>query len=68
MQRYPEARRAERFVSCSGRIVLECRCGEVVVLLGLRADWYSEGNMLFDCSGCGESLTLADSVYEEAGV
>ncbi len=62
-QRQTKAR-SERFVFCSGRIMLECRCGEVVVLLGRRTDWGSEAGMLFEC-GCGENLTLADRIHEE---
>ena len=53
------------FARCSGRMVLECRCGEMVVLLGRKDDWYSEGHMLFECE-CGRRLTPANRVYEEA--
>ena len=55
----------EYFVYCSGRVVLECQCGEVMVLLGREEDWYSEGHMLFECE-CGRRLTLSDRIYEEA--
>ncbi len=55
----------ERFVLCSERIVLECRCGERMVLLGLEEDWGSEGRTAFKCE-CGEELTLADRLDEEA--
>lgn len=56
--------RAEHFVFCSERIVLECGCGEIVVLLGYEDDWYSEGRTVFECE-CGEMLTLADRVDKE---
>ncbi len=55
----------ERFVLCSERIVLECQCGERMVLLGLEEDWDSEGRTAFKCE-CGEELTLADRLDEEA--
>jgi hypothetical protein len=56
----------ERFVSSSGRITLECECGERLALLGREDDWYLEGPLLFDCE-CGERLTLADNrLGEEA--
>jgi hypothetical protein len=54
----------ERFVLCSERIILECDCGERLVLLGLEEDWYSELRTLFECE-CGEKLTLADRLDEE---
>ena len=55
----------ERFVFCSERIVLECRCGELIVLLGREDDWHSEGRTVFECE-CGAKLTLADRLDEEA--
>jgi hypothetical protein len=55
---------SEQFVLCSGRTILECKCGERVILLGLEEDWYLEGRMVFECE-CGEELTLADSLVEE---
>jgi hypothetical protein len=61
MRRDPES---ERFVLCSERMVLECRCGERLVLLGLEEDWYSELRTVFECE-CGEELTLADRLDEE---
>jgi hypothetical protein len=61
MRREPES---ERFVLCSERIVLECECGERLVLLGLEEDWYSELRTLFECD-CGGKLTLADRLDEE---
>lgn len=53
----------EQFVECSGRIDLECGCGERLVLLGLEEDWQSE-RAEFGCR-CGRTLTLADRADEE---
>lgn len=55
---------SEQFVLCSERIVLECECGERMILLGLEEDWYLEGRTVFECE-CGKELTLADSLDEE---
>jgi hypothetical protein len=55
---------SEHYVLCSERMVLECECGERLVLLGLEDDWYSELRTVFDCE-CGEKLTLADRLDEE---
>ena len=54
---------SDRFVLCSERIVLECECGERLILLGLEDDWYSELRTTFECE-CGEELTLADRLDE----
>jgi hypothetical protein len=48
-------------IEASERIVLECGCGERLVLLGREDDWYAEGRGAFEC-GCGEELSLADRV------
>jgi hypothetical protein len=56
-------RELERFVLCTKRIVLGCRCGEKLVLLGLEDDWFLERTS-FKCE-CGRNLTLADHVEEE---
>jgi len=57
---------AERFIPSSGRITLECECGERLVLLGREDDWYLEGPRLFGCE-CGERLTITKNrVSEEA--
>ncbi len=64
MRRDPES---DRFVFCSERIVLECECGERLILLGLEDDWYSELRTTFECE-CGEHLTLADRLDEEGGL
>jgi hypothetical protein len=53
----------ERFVFCSDHIALQCRCGEVLILLGLEEDWHSE-RTVFKCQ-CGQGLTLADRLAVE---
>ena len=55
---------SERFVLCSERMVLECECGERLVLLGLEDDWYSELRTVFECE-CGQKLDLTDRLQEE---
>ena len=62
MQRSSES---ERFVVCSERIILECACGEKLVLLGFEDDWHSEGHTAFECE-CGRELTLTDRIDEGA--
>ena len=57
---------SDRFVLCSERIILECRCGERLVLLGFEDDWRSEGRTTFECE-CGRELTLADRLDEKSG-
>ena len=49
---------SEHTVTCSQSIVLECRCGEKLILLGHKSDWEWEGRTVFACSGCGEKLFL----------
>ena len=51
-------------VTCSGRIILECGCGERLILLGLEEDWRSEQRTEFECS-CGKALTLSDRLNED---
>ena len=53
MQEIPEVA-PEHFITCSKSIVLECRCGEKLILLG------REGHTIFTCGGCGTELSLAD--------
>jgi len=48
----------EHFIPCSKSILLECRCGEKLLLLGRKADWRKEGRTVFECSECGEKLSL----------
>jgi hypothetical protein len=54
----------ESFVPFSERIILECRCGERLILLGLEEDWQSE-KTVFECE-CGVQLTLVDRIDEKA--
>lgn len=49
---------AEKHVDCSRSIVIDCRCGEKLILLGHRSDWYGEGRTNFECGGCGAKLSL----------
>lgn len=50
---------SERFIECSGHIVLECKeCRESLILLGCEEDWQSE-RTFFECH-CGQKLTLMD--------
>lgn len=54
-------------IEASERIVLECGCGERLVLLGRADDWYAGGRDAFECS-CGERLTLANRIERGFGV
>lgn len=54
----------ERTLECSGRIVLECGCGERLILLGLEEDWRSEQHTDFECS-CGKGLNLSNRLNED---
>jgi hypothetical protein len=51
---------SESFVFCSERIVLECVCGERLILLGLEEDWLSQKSA-FECA-CGVQLTLTNRI------
>jgi hypothetical protein len=55
---------SDNTVECSGRMTLECGCGERLILLGLKEDWLSEQRTNFECL-CGLSLTLADRLDED---
>ena len=55
---------SDNTVECSGRTVLECGCGERLILLGLEQDWRSEERTDFECE-CGQVLTLANRLNEE---
>ena len=57
---------SDRFVFCSEHIILECRCGERLILVGFESDWRWEGRTTFECE-CGEQLTLADRLDEDPG-
>ena len=48
----------------SEQIVLECKCGERMVLIGPEDDWRSR-RAIFKCE-CGQNLTLDHRVDEEA--
>ena len=54
----------EHTLESSGRIILECGCGERLILLGLEEDWRSEQRTKFECS-CGKGLTLSDRLNED---
>jgi len=56
---------SERFILCSEHIILKCKCGERLVLLGFEDDWRLEGRTAFECE-CGEELTFADRLDEGA--
>lgn len=47
------------FLDSSGSVVLECVCGEKLMLLGQEQDWREEGCTVFRCE-CGRELTLAE--------
>jgi len=47
----------------SERIILECNCGEKLVILGCEDDWLSRG-VVFKCE-CGNKLTLDDHAGKE---
>lgn len=51
-------------VECSGRSILECSCGERLILLGLEEDWRSEQRTDFQCL-CGNRLSLSNRLNEE---
>jgi len=53
----------EQTIECSGRLDLECECGETLMLLGLEEDWQAERSE-FECQ-CGRNLTLADRADDE---
>ena len=51
----------EQILECSEQIVLSCSCGEKVVLLGKKTDWYRQPLLEIRCA-CGKTLTLVDSL------
>lgn len=53
----------DRFVEFSERILLECDCGEKIVLLGMEDDWSAEDDV-FECE-CGREVTLSDRADDE---
>jgi len=56
----------ERFITCSKSIVLECRCGEKLILLGREVDWRREGHTVFECYRCAKKLSLTDPSNRES--
>ena len=54
----------EHTLESSGRIILECSCGERLILLGPEEDWRSEQRTEFECS-CGKGLNLSDRLNED---
>jgi len=47
-----------------GRIILQCGCGERLILLGLEEDWRSEQRTEFECL-CVKGLTLSTNRLNE---
>ena len=54
---------ADSFIEFSERIVLECDCGEKIVLLGMEDDWSSREED-FECE-CGRRVSLTDRADDE---
>lgn len=63
MRRFSEssAQEPERVVLYPERIVLECTCGDRIIVLGHEDDWYSEGRTTFECE-CGRMLAFPPRV------
>lgn len=55
---------SDHFILCTAQQVLECQCGERLILLGREEDWYAEGRTAFACVGCGRSVTLVEHLDE----
>jgi hypothetical protein len=53
----------EQVIECRDSIVLECECGERIVLLGRAVDWYDENRLEFSCE-CGRTLSLGDHLLQ----
>ena len=51
----------ERDILSVARTVLDCSCGEKLILLGREEDWYSEGRTTFECHQCGGAISLVSS-------
>jgi hypothetical protein len=58
---------SEYFVTVPTSMVLKCRCGEKLWLLGHETDWRKEGRTVFLCGGCGEPLSLDDITRRVSG-
>ena len=54
---------ADSFIEFSERIVLECDCGQKIVLLGMEDDWSSRKED-FECE-CGRRVSLTDRADDE---
>jgi hypothetical protein len=54
----------EQIIPCSDHIVLTCSCGEKIMLIGRKTDWYDQGQLEFTCA-CGRSLSFSDSLDDE---
>jgi len=50
----------ERDILSTDCTVLNCSCGEKLILLGREEDWYSEGRTTFECHQCGGAISLAN--------
>jgi hypothetical protein len=50
----------ERDILSVARTVLDCSCGEKLILLGREEDWYSEGRTTFECHQCEGVISLAN--------
>jgi hypothetical protein len=50
----------ERDILSTDRTVLNCSCGEKLILLGREEDWHSEGRTTFECHQCGGAISLAN--------
>ena len=57
----------EREIVSTDRTVLNCSCGERLILLGREEDWYLEGRTTFECHQCGEAVSLVDLLDEGRG-
>jgi len=55
---------AGHFIDCIESVVLDCRCGEKLILLGRETVWRLR-NAIFRCC-CEENLTLDERTDEEA--
>jgi hypothetical protein len=50
----------ERHIISTDRTVLNCPCGEKLILLGREEDWYLEGRTTFECHQCEGAISLAN--------
>ena len=66
MQHVSEVLSEEHFLDCSKSLVIDCQCGEKLLLLGRESDWRKEGRMIFECGGCSKELPLEDAHEQKA--